>query len=236
MAPVSHDVTRGSEGGMPQLGIDPITLEVIQNGLAAIVDEMALTVMRTAYSGVVKDALDYSTALCDRHGEVIAQGLTIVLHLGSFPSAVRHILEAYGSRVRPGDVYILNDPYGSGGIHLPDIYIIKPIFVSGALEAFACALAHHTDVGAWFRGATPRRRPRSFRKAFASRPSSCSIRTSRTRRSSPSWRRTCASPGRSWAICERRSPRCGPGNGNSCGLQRATLRRRCGATPIICWM
>ncbi len=132
---------------MPQLGIDPITLEVIQNGLAAIVDEMALTVMRTAYSGVVKDALDYSTALCDRHGEVIAQGLTIVLHLGSFPSAVRHILEAYGSRVRPGDVYILNDPYGSGGIHLPDIYIIKPIFVSGALEAFACALAHHTDVG-----------------------------------------------------------------------------------------
>ncbi len=127
--------------------IDPITLEVIQSGLATIVDGMALTVMRTAYSGVVKDALDYSTAFCDRTGEMIAQGLTIVLHLGSFPSAVRHILAEYESRLYPGDVYILNDPYGSGGIHLPDIYIIKPVFVDGDLEGFSCVLAHHTDVG-----------------------------------------------------------------------------------------
>jgi N-methylhydantoinase B len=127
--------------------IDPITLEVIQSGLATIVDGMALSVMRTAYSGVVKDALDYSTAFCDRTGEMIAQGLTIVLHLGSFPSAVRHILAEYGSRLYPGDVYILNDPYGSGGIHLPDIYIIKPVFVDEDLEGFSCVLAHHTDVG-----------------------------------------------------------------------------------------
>lgn len=127
--------------------IDPITFEVIQNGLGSIVDEMALTVMRTAYSSIVKDALDYSTAFCDRHGEMIAQGLTIVLHLGSFPSAVRHILTAFAGRIDPGDVFILNDPYGSGGIHLPDIYVIKPVFVADALEGFACVLAHHTDVG-----------------------------------------------------------------------------------------
>jgi N-methylhydantoinase B len=127
--------------------IDPITFEVIQNGLGSLVDEMALTVMRTAYSGIVKDALDYSTAFCDRRGEMIAQGLTIVVHLGSFPSAVRHILKKFAGRIYPGDVFILNDPYGSGGIHLPDIYIIEPVFVGESLEGFSCVVAHHTDVG-----------------------------------------------------------------------------------------
>src|SRR4051812_3584958 len=102
--------------------IDPITLEVIENGLGSLVDEMALTIMRTAYSGVVKDALDYSTGLCDRHGEVIAQGLTIVVHLGSFPAAVKAVIEQYAGRIEPGDIFISNDPYSAGGIHLPDIF------------------------------------------------------------------------------------------------------------------
>lgn len=127
--------------------IDPITLEVVQNALGSIVDEMALTIMRTAYSGVVRDALDYSTALCDSTGEMIAQGLTIVSHLGSFSSAVGSILTKYADRLYPEDMFIMNDPYGSGGIHLPDIYVIKPIFIDGALEAFSCVVAHHTDVG-----------------------------------------------------------------------------------------
>ena len=126
---------------------DPVTLEVVQNALGSLVDEMALIVMRTAYSGIVRDALDYSTALCDRNGEMVAQGLTIALHLGSFPEAVRTILTHYHDRLAPGDVFIMNDPYGSGGIHLPDIYVIKPIFVSSELEAFSCVVAHHTDVG-----------------------------------------------------------------------------------------
>ena len=112
-----------------------------------MVDEMALIVMRTAYSGVVKDALDYSTAFCNDHGEMLAQGLTISLHLGSFPSAVTSILEQYRDRIYPGDVFIQNDPYGAGGIHLPDIYVIKPVFVDSTLESFSCVVAHHTDVG-----------------------------------------------------------------------------------------
>ncbi|MBX3071050.1 MAG: hydantoinase B/oxoprolinase family protein [Thermomicrobiales bacterium] len=127
--------------------IDPITMEVIQNGLGSIVDEMALTVMRTAYSGVVKDALDYSTAFCNAEGEVIAQGLTIVVHLGSFPSAVKSILQQFEGRIEPGDMFISNDPYTAGGIHLPDIYVIKPVFDDGTLQGFACVVAHHTDVG-----------------------------------------------------------------------------------------
>ena len=127
--------------------IAPITFEVVRNGLDLLVDEMALTVMRTAHSGVVKDAMDYSTAFCDNRGQVIAQGLTIVLHLGSFPDAVASVLKKYAGNIAPGDMFILNDPYGSGGIHLPDIYVIKPIFADGELQGFSGVVAHHTDVG-----------------------------------------------------------------------------------------
>lgn len=127
--------------------VDPITFEVIRNGLDSMVDEMALTVMRTAYSGIVKDAMDYSTCFCDRRGNVVAQGLTIVAHLNSFPDAVAGIFSKYGDNVAPGDMFILNDPYGSGGIHLPDIFVIKPVFIDGELEGFSGATAHHTDVG-----------------------------------------------------------------------------------------
>jgi N-methylhydantoinase B len=132
--------------------VDPITFEVVANALGSMVDEMALIIMRTAHSGVVKDALDYSTAFCDRDGQLIAQGLTISLHLGSFPDAVAAIRRKYGDRTVEGDVFIANDPYGSGGIHLPDIYVIQPVFVDGALEAFACTVAHHTDVGGYIPG------------------------------------------------------------------------------------
>ena len=112
--------------------IDPIAFEVVKNALGSMVDEMALIIMRTAHSGVVKDALDYSTAFCDRHGQLIAQGLTISLHLGSFPDAVAAIRRKYGERLLDGDVFIANDPYGSGGIHpvsythltLPTIYSV----------------------------------------------------------------------------------------------------------------
>ncbi|MAG36771.1 MAG: hypothetical protein CL878_11100 [Dehalococcoidia bacterium] len=127
--------------------VDPITLEVIRNGLESLVDKMALTVMRTAHSGVVKDAMDYSTAFCDRRGQIVAQGLTLVLHLGSFPAAVRSVLAKYGDSLAPGDMFVLNDPYLSGGIHLPDIYVIKPVFIEDALQGFSCVVAHHTDVG-----------------------------------------------------------------------------------------
>ncbi|MDP6960557.1 MAG: hydantoinase B/oxoprolinase family protein [Dehalococcoidia bacterium] len=127
--------------------IDPITFEVVRNGLDSMVDEMAITVMRTAYSGVVRDALDYSTAFCAADGQVIAQGLTIMLHLGSFPAAINSVLTKFDNRIKPGDVFILNDPYTSGGIHLPDVYIIKPIFATDSLRGFVGVVAHQADIG-----------------------------------------------------------------------------------------
>lgn len=136
----------------PQL--DPITFEVVKNALSSVADEMALVIMRSAYSPVVRDSMDYSTALCDRHGQIIAQGLTLAVQLGAFPDGMRHILAREAATALPGDVFIFNDPYGSGGQHLPDIYVIKPIFVAGALEGYACTMAHHSDVGGIAPGST----------------------------------------------------------------------------------
>ena len=132
---------------MLQKDIEPVTFEVIRSSFDSLADEMALTVMRTAHSGIVKDAMDYSTVFCNQRGDVIAMGLTILGHLGSFPDALAGVFNKYGGRMEPGDIYVMNDPYGSGGIHLPDIYVIKPVFFDGELEGFAATTAHHTDVG-----------------------------------------------------------------------------------------
>lgn len=127
--------------------VDPITLEVIRNGLSSIADEMALIIMRSAYSPVVRDIMDYSTGLCDPQGRIIAQGLTLPIQLCSFPRVMRFLTERFGDDMAPGDIFITNDPYGSGGQHLPDVYVLKPIFKNDALAGFACTVAHHTDLG-----------------------------------------------------------------------------------------
>ncbi len=134
--------------------LDPITFEVVKNALSSVADEMALVIMRSAYSPVVRDSMDYSTALCDRHGHIIAQGLTLAVQLGAFPDGMHYILEQETATAKPGDIFIFNDPYGAGGQHLPDIYVIKPIFIDGALEGYACTMAHHSDVGGIAPGST----------------------------------------------------------------------------------
>ena len=127
--------------------IDPITMEVIKNALSSIADEMALVIMRTAYSSIVRDSMDYSTGICDADGRVVAHGLTCPLHLGSFPDAMQQMIAEYSGKMRPGDMFIFNDPYGGGGMHLPDVYIVKPIFLDGELEGYAATLVHQTDLG-----------------------------------------------------------------------------------------
>ncbi len=126
--------------------IDPITREIMQNGLAAAADEMSAALYRTAYSTIVRDCLDYSTSLCNARGEMIAQGVTIPLHLGSVPFAMGALFERFGEDIEPGDVFILNDPF-DGGMHIPDIFIVKPIFWEGERVAFAVSTAHHLDLG-----------------------------------------------------------------------------------------
>ncbi|HEX9867802.1 MAG TPA: hydantoinase B/oxoprolinase family protein [Candidatus Tectomicrobia bacterium] len=125
---------------------DPITFELFKNAIFSIADEMALTVVRTTYSGVLKDNMDFSTALADADGKLIAQGLTLPGHLGSIPTALESIMRQFGDNMRPGDIFIMNDPF-DGGMHLPDIFVIKPLYADGTRVAFAATVCHHTDVG-----------------------------------------------------------------------------------------
>jgi N-methylhydantoinase B len=126
--------------------IDPITFAVIKNAMDAIVDEVAYTVLRTARSEIVKDVMDYSAAICDRDGQMIAQAKTIALHLGAIPEAMARVQERYGATLQPGDAVIVNDPY-DGGMHLPDIFMFVPFFYQEVLEGYCVVICHHTDVG-----------------------------------------------------------------------------------------
>lgn len=126
---------------------DPITFELIKNALGTIADEMALTIVRTSRSGVLKDNMDFSTALCGPDGQLVAQGLTLPIHLGSMPDAMAGFLRRFPPEtIAPGDVFMMNDPF-SGGMHLPDVFIVKPLFAADRLVAFACTVAHQTDIG-----------------------------------------------------------------------------------------
>lgn len=125
---------------------DPFALELVKNALVTLADEMALTVSRTARSFVVKEAMDFSTALFLADGELVAQGTCLPFHLGAMPFAVRAVRGAFGASIRPGDLFITNDPY-DGSTHLPDIVLVKPVHHGGLLRGFAVALAHMTDIG-----------------------------------------------------------------------------------------
>src|ERR1700761_8510319 len=117
---------------------DPITEELFRNAIAAIGDEMCLTIYRTAYAGVLKNIMDYSAALCDSQGRLAAQGLALPGHLCSIPVALQAVLRHFGDDIAEGDILINTDPY-DGGMHLPDIFIFKPLLAPGAAGPIAYA-------------------------------------------------------------------------------------------------
>jgi N-methylhydantoinase B len=90
--------------------------------------------------------MDFSTALADADGKLVAQGLTLPGHLGSIPTALASIMRQFGDTMAPGDIFIMNDPF-DGGMHLPDIFVIKPLYRKDRRVAFAATVCHHTDVG-----------------------------------------------------------------------------------------
>ncbi len=124
-------------------GLDPVTLQVMIGGLRAACDEMGAALIRSAYSANIKERHDCSTALFDARGELVMQAEHIPVHLGSMPDAVAAILD---QEQRPGEAWILNDPY-RGGTHLPDVTLISPVFAADGLLGFAACRAHHADIG-----------------------------------------------------------------------------------------
>ena len=139
--------TLSERGDLAREAISPFLVELVRNALDTIADELALIIMRTAYSSIVRDAMDYSTAVCDAAGATLAQGLTTPLHLGSFFDAMKNLIAEYDGRIFEGDVFIFNDPYLAAGQHLPDVYVVRPVFVDGVLEAWSTTVAHQNDIG-----------------------------------------------------------------------------------------
>ena len=130
------------------MAISPIEAEILRNAMASIADEMYIALMKASYSTNIKERRDHSTALFDPAGRVVVQGESMPLHLASMLGLVEVVLEKYGrDGVRPGDMFMSNDPYVGRGSHLPDVAVAAPIFHEGRLVMFACNIAHHADIG-----------------------------------------------------------------------------------------
>ncbi|MEL0114484.1 MAG: hydantoinase B/oxoprolinase family protein, partial [Rickettsiales bacterium] len=129
--------------------LDPITLEIIFNGLRSITDETFIALTKSAYSTNIKERRDHSTAICDVAGRLIVQAEnSLPIHLASMTGLMEKLLAKYAHEdIEEGDLFVANDPHVAGGTHLPDINMAMPVFVDGALSAFVCNIAHHADVG-----------------------------------------------------------------------------------------
>lgn len=132
-----------------EVQLDPVIVEVVGSALSTIVEEMSETLVKAAFSPNIKERRDCTASIFDANGEAIAQDEGgSPLHLGSLMGIVAAIRERYSAdQIRPGDVFIGNDPYTGGGSHLPDIVLATPIFVGDRVSAWAGTLAHHADFG-----------------------------------------------------------------------------------------
>ena len=135
------------------MSIDPITLEIMSNGLKSIADETYIALMKSAYSTNIKERHDHSTAIIDPRGRLIVQAEnSLAIHLGSMMGLMNTLLGKMPlENVKDGDIFISNDPYAAGGSHLPDVNMAMPVFSDGKLVCFMCNIAHHADIG----GITP---------------------------------------------------------------------------------
>ena len=135
--------------------IDPVSIEVVRNKLDGIANEMQLTLVRSAYSPIVKEGLDASASLFTIDGETLSQAIAIPIHLATLIPIVETILAEYPlAEMSEGDIFIMNDPY-LGGTHLPDIALIKPVFIQGRPIALSACMTHHQDVGGMSPGSVP---------------------------------------------------------------------------------
>lgn len=130
------------------MAIDPISFSVFHNALVGVAEQMSAIIWRTSYSTVIREMLDYSTAVFDRNGRIVAQASRIPMHLNSMSRSLLTTMErAYPPETwEQGDIVLMNDPYW-GGQHLPDIQTFMPVFVDGQMVAIVGTLGHHLDVG-----------------------------------------------------------------------------------------
>ena len=136
----------------PSIPLDPVTLEIMANGLRSVADETFAALMKSAYSTNIKERRDHSTAIMDPAGRLIVQAdASLPIHLASMGGLMECLLARFDGDIRDSDLFVANDPHVAGGTHLPDINMAMPVFFDGELVAFMCNIAHHADVG----GAVP---------------------------------------------------------------------------------
>src|SRR2546429_4527785 len=132
--------------------LDPITVSVLSYRFEAIVQEMGEAMLCTAYSQILNSSRDFSTAICDAGARLVAQAEHVPIHVGAIPWAVESVRDFFQGRIRPGDVYLLNDPY-HGNNHLPDLTAFVPVFVDGEVGFWSINRAHQSDIGGSTHGA-----------------------------------------------------------------------------------
>ena len=135
---------------------DPVRLEIFKNLFQFIAEEMGITLQNTASSVNIKERLDFSCAIFDQHGNLVANAPHIPVHLGSMSASVHSLIEAVGNDLKKGDVYASNNPY-NGGTHLPDITVITPIFeqTDNTIIFYVASRGHHADIGGITPGSMP---------------------------------------------------------------------------------
>ena len=137
-------------------GADPVMLEVFNNLFMSVADQMGATLANTASSVNIKERLDFSCAIFAANGDLVANAPHVPVHLGSMSESVRTILRQNESRIRPGDVFMMNNPY-DGGTHLPDVTVITPVFDKAGTDIIflAASRGHHADIGGKTPGSAP---------------------------------------------------------------------------------
>lgn len=135
---------------------DPVMLEIFNNLFMSIAEQMGATLQNTAYSANIKERLDFSCALFDEHGNLIANAPHVPVHLGSMSDAVRSVVSFWQEAMQPGDAYLLNNPY-NGGTHLPDMTVVTPLFddKEKSVLFYLASRAHHADIGGITPGSMP---------------------------------------------------------------------------------
>ncbi|GAB3273358.1 hydantoinase B/oxoprolinase family protein [Parahaliea aestuarii] len=134
--------------------VDAVTLQVLQGQLSAAAEEMQITLLKSSYSSIVTESQDATSAIFDKHGATVAQAVAIPIHLGVLAELGKRFAASFPEGVaRPGDVYVMNDPY-AGGTHLPDLAVASPVFAGGELVAYVVTMTHHQDVGGSVPGST----------------------------------------------------------------------------------
>jgi 5-oxoprolinase (ATP-hydrolysing) len=137
-------------------GVDPVMLEIFNNLFMSVAEQMGVRLQSTAHSVNIKERLDFSCAIFDATGNLIANAPHIPVHLGSMGASIRMVAERNAGRMKPGDVYVLNDPY-HGGTHLPDITVVTPVFdaAGGEILFFVASRGHHAEIGGLTPGSMP---------------------------------------------------------------------------------